>query len=181
MKLIRAIALAALTFSLVACQTPKKYQPETQGPATTTESAATTSAVGTQSAGGGADAAGKSLTAQQQALAALRTKSIVYFAYDSSEIRSEDIAVVTAQAGYLAKYRTAHVRLEGHTDQRGSREYNIGLGERRAQAVRKALLLQGVGDSQITTVSYGAERPAVEGSNEEAYAKNRRVEFVYGQ
>ncbi len=76
---------------------------------------------------------------------------------------------------------TARVRLEGHTDERGSREYNIGLGERRAQAVRRALLLQGVAEAQITTVSYGEERPAAEGNDEAAYAQNRRVELVYAQ
>ena len=73
------------------------------------------------------------------------------------------------------------MRLEGHTDERGSREYNIGLGERRAQAVRRALMLQGVGDAQIVTVSYGEERPAQPGSDEAAWAKNRRVELVYGE
>jgi peptidoglycan-associated lipoprotein len=71
------------------------------------------------------------------------------------------------------------VRLEGHTDERGSREYNIGLGERRAQAVRRSLLLQGATDAQISTVSYGAEPPAVSGHDEAAWAKNRRVEIAY--
>jgi peptidoglycan-associated lipoprotein len=71
------------------------------------------------------------------------------------------------------------VRLEGHTDERGSREYNIGLGERRAQAVRRALLLQGATETQLSTVSYGAERPAAAGSNEAAWSQNRRVEIVY--
>jgi peptidoglycan-associated lipoprotein len=71
--------------------------------------------------------------------------------------------------------------LEGHSDERGSREYNIGLGERRAQAVRRALMLQGVPEGQITTISYGEERPAASGSDEEAYGKNRRVEMSYGR
>jgi peptidoglycan-associated lipoprotein len=71
------------------------------------------------------------------------------------------------------------VRLEGHTDERGSPEYNIGLGERRAQAVRRALMLQGVTEAQVTTVSYGEERPAAAGQDETAWAKNRRVEFIY--
>ena len=71
------------------------------------------------------------------------------------------------------------MKLEGNTDERGTREYNIGLGERRAQAVRRALMLQGVPDSQLSTVSFGAERPAVEGDDEAAWAKNRRVELVY--
>jgi len=87
--------------------------------------------------------------------------------------------VVGAHAKYLASHGSARVRLEGHTDERGSREYNIGLGERRAQAVRRALLLQGASEGQISTVSYGEERPAVPGHDEAAWAKNRRVEIVY--
>ena len=71
------------------------------------------------------------------------------------------------------------VRLEGHADERGSREYNIGLGERRGQAVRRALALQGVAETQLSTVSYGEERPVEAGSTEQAYSKNRRVEIVY--
>jgi peptidoglycan-associated lipoprotein len=71
------------------------------------------------------------------------------------------------------------VRLEGNTDERGSREYNIGLGDRRAQSVRRALLLQGVSEGQLTIVSYGEERPADPGHDEAAWAKNRRVEIVY--
>ncbi len=90
-------------------------------------------------------------------------------------------SVINAHAKHLAAFGAARVRLEGHTDERGSREYNIALGERRAQAVRRALLLQGAADSQLTTVSYGEERPAAEGSDEAAYEKNRRVEIVYGR
>ena len=88
---------------------------------------------------------------------------------------------MSANAAYLVKYPTARLRLEGNTDERGSREYNIGLGERRAQTVRRALMAQGVADGQVTTVSYGEERPAVPGDDEAAYAQNRRVEFVYAQ
>jgi len=87
--------------------------------------------------------------------------------------------VVAAHAKYLAGHPGTRVRLEGHTDERGSREYNIGLGERRAQSVRRALLLQGAADAQISTVSYGEERPAAPGHDEAAWAKNRRVEIVY--
>ena len=114
-------------------------------------------------------------------LAALQSRNIVFFEFDSSEIRADYLSVVAAHAAYLTKFPTARVRLEGHTDERGSREYNIGLGERRAQTVRKALMLQGVSEAQITTVSYGEERPAVEGSDESAYAQNRRVELVQVQ
>jgi peptidoglycan-associated lipoprotein len=104
---------------------------------------------------------------------------IIYFDFDSSEIRPEFTAVVTEHARQLSRNASVHVRLEGHTDERGSREYNIGLGERRAQAVRRALLLQGVAETQVATVSYGEERPAQAGSSEEVWAKNRRVELVY--
>lgn len=103
---------------------------------------------------------------------------IVYFDYDSSEIRPEYAAMITALAGRLSENPGFRIRLEGHTDERGSREYNIALGERRAQSVRRALLLQGAGDAQVATVSYGEERPAAEGSDEAAYEKNRRVEIV---
>src|SRR5579862_4413284 len=107
------------------------------------------------------------------------TERIVYFDFDSSEIKGAGTDVVAAHAKFLAANPATRVRLEGHTDERGSREYNIGLGERRAQAVRQALLLQGASDPQISTVSYGEERPAVPGHDEAAWAKNRRVEIVY--
>jgi len=103
----------------------------------------------------------------------------IYFDFDSSEVKSDYNGLITAHARYLAANPSTRVRLEGNTDERGSREYNIGLGERRAQAVRRALTLQGVTDAQITTVSYGEERPAVTGHTEEAWARNRRVDIVY--
>jgi peptidoglycan-associated lipoprotein len=103
----------------------------------------------------------------------------VYFDFDSSQIKPEFLTLIAAHAKYLAANSTVRVRLEGNTDERGTREYNIGLGERRAQAVRDALMLQGVADAQITTVSYGEERPAVTGHTEAAWSKNRRVDIVY--
>ena len=107
--------------------------------------------------------------------------TVIYFDFDRSEIRPEYATLISAHAKHMATFGAARVRLEGHTDERGSREYNIALGERRAQAVRRALLLQGAGDGQLTPVSYGEERPAVEGSDEPAYEKNRRVEIIYGR
>jgi peptidoglycan-associated lipoprotein len=103
----------------------------------------------------------------------------VYFDFDRDEVKEEFRQIVSDHGKYLAANPGAKVRLEGHADERGSREYNIGLGERRAQAVRQALLLQGAGASQLATVSYGEERPAVTGSDEESWALNRRVEIVY--
>jgi peptidoglycan-associated lipoprotein len=86
---------------------------------------------------------------------------------------------LAAHGQFLAQNTSAQVRLEGHADERGSREYNIGLGERRAQAVRRVLMLQGAQATQLTTVSYGEERPAQTGSDDEAWRLNRRVELVY--
>jgi len=104
---------------------------------------------------------------------------IIYFDYDQSDISDEARATITAHANYLASRPDMRVVLEGHTDERGSREYNIGLGERRAQAVRRLILFQGVTDDQIETVSFGEERPAAEGNDESAWSQNRRVELLY--
>lgn len=182
MKFMPALAVAILALGLAACQKPKQVKPEGEGPAATPEvGGATTSGIGSEPAVGAGTDAGATLTGQQQALADLKAKSVVYFDYDSSEIRAEYIDVVAAHAAYLVKYPAARMRLEGHADERGSREYNIGLGERRGQTVRKALMLQGVAEAQVATVSYGEERPAVEGGEEAAYAQNRRVELVHVQ
>lgn len=105
--------------------------------------------------------------------------NVIYFDYDSSEIRPEDTDVVASHARQLSMNSSLSVRLEGHADERGSREYNIGLGERRAQTVRRLLLIQGASAEQVSTVSFGEERPAAEGSSEAAYAQNRRVEITY--
>jgi peptidoglycan-associated lipoprotein len=107
------------------------------------------------------------------------TGRVIYFDFDKSEIKPEFAGVISTNAQTLTSHPGMKVKLEGNTDERGTREYNIGLGERRAQAVRRALMLQGVSERQITTVSFGAERPAVEGDDETAWAKNRRVELVY--
>ena len=107
--------------------------------------------------------------------------NVIYFDFDRSDIRPEYASLISAHAKHLAAASGVRIRVEGHTDERGSREYNIALAERRAQAVRRALMLQGAGDAQLTTVSYGEERPAVAGSDESAYEKNRRVELVYGR
>ena len=104
---------------------------------------------------------------------------IIYFDFDSSEVRPGDRDLVARHATQLRDNPRAQVRLEGHADERGSREYNIGLGERRSQAVRQMLLVQGVSAAQIATVSFGEERPASFGSTESDYAQNRRVEFKY--
>jgi len=105
--------------------------------------------------------------------------NIVYFDFDSYELRPEDTDIVARHAMQLSDNSTLSIRLEGHADERGSREYNIGLGERRSQTVRRLLMIQGATASQISTVSFGEERPAAFGSNEDAWAQNRRVEIKY--
>lgn len=103
----------------------------------------------------------------------------IYFAFDSSRVEEEYMPIIERHAAYLTQYPDVEVRLEGHTDERGSREYNVGLGARRADSVGQLLQAYGVAGGQIETVSYGEEVPAVDGHNEEAWAKNRRVELVY--
>ena len=127
----------------------------------------------------GVDNAGAAVEESAGPSGELLSKRIVYFDFDRADIRADSQSVVAAHAQYLSRNPAQKVRLEGHADERGSREYNIGLGERRGQAVRRALMLSGVAETQLATVSYGEERPAEAGSSEQAYAANRRVEIVY--
>jgi peptidoglycan-associated lipoprotein len=106
-------------------------------------------------------------------------KRVVYFPLDSVEITSEDRDTITAHARLLSSNPDVSVVLEGHADERGTREYNLALGERRAKAVEQLLVLQGVGQNQIQVISFGEERPVALGHDEEAWRLNRRVEFLY--
>lgn len=102
----------------------------------------------------------------------------IYFEFDSSDLTPEGKAIAANFAAYLVSKPTAKLRLEGHADERGTREYNVGLGERRANAVQQALLSNGASGAQLSIVSYGEERPAVDGHDEDSWAQNRRVEIV---
>ncbi len=104
---------------------------------------------------------------------------IVYFDYDDYTVRGEFMPVLEGHARFLNADRQRRVVLEGHTDERGGREYNLALGQKRADAVRRSLGLLGVNDAQMETVSFGKEKPANPGSDEEAYRQNRRVELSY--
>ncbi len=103
----------------------------------------------------------------------------VYFDFDSAKISDESLALLEVHGNFIASNGNVSVRLEGHTDERGSREYNIALGDRRAQSVRRVLLFQGASVDQLDTVSYGEEQPAMLGHDETSWGKNRRVEIVY--
>lgn len=104
---------------------------------------------------------------------------LIFFEYDSAEIKPEYQELIVAHGKYLASYPDIKIRLEGHTDERGSREYNLALGEERAKSVRRLLLLQGVADDNLNIVSFGEELPLDLGHEESAWQQNRRVELVY--
>ena len=104
---------------------------------------------------------------------------VIYFDYDSSDVRPEFRKVVEAHAAYLAAHPDVTVSLEGHADERGSREYNLALGERRAQSVKQQMIVLGASSAQIRTTSYGEERPVAEGHDEYSWSQNRRVEIIY--
>lgn len=109
----------------------------------------------------------------------LLSKRIIYFDFDKSTVRPEFRDVIAAHAAYMASSASARVTLEGHADERGTREYNLGLGERRGNAVSGLLSAQGARGNQTTVVSYGEERPVCRVSDEDCWAGNRRVEIVY--
>ena len=126
-----------------------------------------------------ASSGGISVSPLEAERARLMQQLVVYFEYDEADILPEFNALLQAHGQFLAANPNSQLRLEGHADERGSREYNIGLGELRSQAVRRILMLQGATSQQLTTVSYGEERPAQAGSDDESWRLNRRVELVY--
>jgi peptidoglycan-associated lipoprotein len=107
------------------------------------------------------------------------SERVIHFDFDDSSVGADYQALLVAHGRYLAEHSDASVRLEGHADERGTREYNVGLGERRASAVRQLLLLQGAHDEQIEILSFGEESPVVAGNSESSWWQNRRVEFNY--
>ncbi|MCC5854295.1 MAG: peptidoglycan-associated lipoprotein Pal [Idiomarina sp.] len=127
-------------------------------------------------------AADRRLTPQeerQERFAELRRDHVIYFDFDDASIRGEFAELLSAHGDYLVRNPNVSVIIEGHTDERGTPEYNIALGERRAKAVVDYLLNLGVSSSQMTTVSYGEEKPLVRQSNERAWSQNRRAVLVY--
>jgi peptidoglycan-associated lipoprotein len=137
----------------------------------------TTSGVTTAPVGGAATGAGA--TSPLKDPKNILSKRTVYFDYDSYVVKDEYKALVEAHAKYLQANKSAKVTLQGHTDERGTREYNIALGQKRADAVKKTLVLLGAAEMQVETVSFGKEKPKAEGHDEGAWAMNRRVEIVY--
>ena len=175
MKLVRLTVLSAAAFALAACtpQTIPDPEPEDTTVGAGTESGADTWGDDSYSGTRGVDVEDDSFDGTEE------LATVIYFEFDSSEIGADYIGIVERHAIQLLDDASVSVRLEGHADERGSREYNIGLGERRAQAVRRLLMLQGVSAGQISTVSFGEERPEAFGSDEASYAQNRRVVINY--
>ena len=117
--------------------------------------------------------------AQQRMEAAALATTVFYFDFDVSEFMASDRDVLAIHGRNLAANSSRRVRLEGHADERGTREYNLALGQKRADAVRRALALKGVPDSQMEAVSFGKEKPKALGSGEEAWKENRRADIAY--
>jgi len=176
----RYFILAAIAAALAGCGTSTKLDPQIQDSTATTSSG---SGVGDGAQGQGA---GQSSVAPVQVNPSDKDMAgpsgvgkVIYFDYDSFVVKPEFQSLVDQHARFLQANRGRSVVLEGNTDERGSREYNLALGQKRAEAVRRALTLVGASDSQIEAVSFGEEKPAVSGSTEDAYAQNRRVELRY--
>ena len=163
----RLLLAAAICASMAACTKKKDVMTPAAG-----ETTRPPSQVEPASSGG-------RYTAEDLDTDSCLRQRVVYFDYDQANIRSEFAAQMSCHAKYLQDQSSARITLEGHADERGSREYNIGLGERRGNAVNGALTSNGGSASQLSVVSYGEERPTCNDSMDDCWGKNRRVEIVY--
>jgi peptidoglycan-associated lipoprotein len=181
-----------LALALSACSstsgTPAAVEDRTGGTTPTEQTAGgskpaggaeTTGLGGAGVAGSSLDGSGKYTGDPRKNPASPLSKRSIFFDFDSFVVKDEFRPVLEAHAGYLLSKRDAHVVLQGNTDERGSREYNLALGQKRAEAVRKSLKVLGVPDAQLEAVSFGEEKPRNEANTEAAYAENRRVDVVY--
>ena len=165
---LQALVIAGLV-ATSACSKKKEDLPPPPPPAATTTTTTTDSGAGANTGTVTSSAVpGSAADFQQQA------GDRVYFAYDSYELDEASRGTLSKQAGWLQRYGSVRITVEGHADERGTREYNLALGDRRANAVKNYLAAQGVGAGRISTISYGKERPEVQGSDEESFAQNRR-------
>jgi peptidoglycan-associated lipoprotein len=168
------LMVAALALLAAGCSTPVPVTPKSDVPV---ESRSGSAPQGSGAAGQGTAQTRVTpvdLTKNDGSTAAAR---IVYFDFDSFVVKDEFRPVIEADAKRLAAARSQRITIEGHTDERGGREYNLALGQKRAEAVARSLALMGVNEGQVEAVSFGKERPAAQGSDEAAWAKNRRAEL----
>jgi len=162
-NVFKGLLVAVPVLTLAACSSDKAVE---AGPATTNETVVQDTGMSEQEK-------------LRQQLEALRQQNTIYFDFDKSDIRPEFQSVLEAHGAFLRAQTTVSVTVEGHTDARGTPEYNVALGERRAQSVQKYLENLGVAAGQMNVVSYGEEKPVDAGNTEEAFAKNRRAVLVY--
>ncbi len=157
---------AFLVLFVAACATKPKDSADTSG------SGATSSDSGVE--GSITETAGSGIVSGSQEDLIVNVGDRVFFGYDSSELDSDALELLQDQVAWLKQHNNVSVTIEGHCDERGTREYNLALGEKRAQAVKNYLIGLGVNPDRVSTISYGKERPAVVGSNDGAWAQNRR-------
>lgn len=181
-KLILAVSAAAM---LAACSsTPDASKPVEDR---TTGSTSATPNPGTSTSGVGTNPGTNGSTLQGSAIASNPLKDPrsplsrreIYYDYDSFVVKDEYKPLLEAHAAYLKNNRNARIKVEGNTDERGSREYNLALGQKRSESVKRVLTLLGVNDAQIETVSFGEEKPRNPGNTEAAYSENRRCDLLY--
>lgn len=171
--LAKAILVTLSIVAVSACTHTKKNMDSASGMGDANDGSSQVAGVGDNASYGSDNAAGGSASAGM--------KDTYYFDFDRSDVREGDLPSIYAQANYLMSHPNAKIILEGHTDPRGSREYNVGLGERRANAIAAILRNKGVNPNQIRILSYGAERPAVNGRTEQDFQMDRRSVAVHIQ
>jgi len=172
---------AAMVAALAACSTqpPAPVDDQSAADAAAAAAKAGTTTSGTATSGLSGTSTGTGAVNPLRDPGNVLSKRSVYFEYDSFVVEDKYKAQIEAHSKYLIGNKSAKVTLQGHTDERGSREYNIALGQKRAEAVKRVMVLMGAQDVVIETVSYGKEKPKREGHDEAAWAENRRVDIVY--
>ena len=168
--IIKLLAGALLVFFLAACSTTPKDTSDSSGSGSTSQSSDVSSSGESEST----DSASASIEPGSQEDLIVNVGDRVFFNYDSAELDTDAQELLQDQVAWLKQYSNVSVIIEGHCDERGTREYNLALGEKRAQSVKNYLINLGISADRVSTISYGKERPAVVGSNDGAWAQNRR-------
>jgi peptidoglycan-associated lipoprotein len=181
MKNIILVMMLAIT--LAACGERIKPDEDTTADASADDSGATASGIdGADGLGGSALEGGRLVSYEENAINDpnnILSERVIYFGFDSNSVDDDYVELVKHHGKYLSFNENASVRLEGHADERGTREYNVALGESRAQAVKQLMIYEGAGNNQITVISYGEEKPVSFGRDDESMSMNRRVEIAY--
>jgi peptidoglycan-associated lipoprotein len=185
-QLVKRLAVFSIAFGLVACNGAKDAELEIESPAPSRQQPSSASTqVGTV---GGSNVSGSETSPDEirrndMGVAidefGVPTQTVFYFNFNQASLNADDLDALASHGQYIASTDSAVIRLEGHTDERGTREYNIALGENRAKAVERILQLQGVKASQISILSLGEEQPADPGHSDSSWEQNRRVELIY--